>query len=131
MQWQTRPKSRAPSSAPGSTPCSAPVCVQWFSREPVSVRDRRRNSGQVLGAVCAGAAVLGCRRDVFCRCPLRTTADLNAAPAIIACFGVTMRQLILYLVLFSTPFLSAQQYDIILEGGRVMDPDTGLDAVRN
>jgi N-acyl-D-aspartate/D-glutamate deacylase len=42
-----------------------------------------------------------------------------------------MRQLILYLVLFSTPFLSAQQYDIILEGGRVMDPDTGLDAVRN
>ena len=64
-------------------------------------------------------------------CPLRTTADLNAAPAIIACFGVTMRQLILYLVLFSTPFLSAQQYDIILEGGRVMDPDTGLDAVRN
>jgi len=42
-----------------------------------------------------------------------------------------MRPLILYLVLFSTPFLSAQQYDIILEGGRVMDPDTGLDAVRN
>ena len=42
-----------------------------------------------------------------------------------------MRQLILYLVLFSTPFLSAQQYDIIFEGGRVMDPDTGLDAVRN
>jgi N-acyl-D-aspartate/D-glutamate deacylase len=42
-----------------------------------------------------------------------------------------MRQLILYLVLFSTPFLSAQQYDIVLEGGRVMDPDTGLDAVRN
>jgi N-acyl-D-aspartate/D-glutamate deacylase len=42
-----------------------------------------------------------------------------------------MRHLILYLVLFSTPFLSAQQYDIIFEGGRVMDPDTGLDAVRN
>jgi N-acyl-D-aspartate/D-glutamate deacylase len=42
-----------------------------------------------------------------------------------------MRQLILYLFLFSTPFLSAQQYDIILEGGRVMDPDTGLDAIRN
>ncbi len=42
-----------------------------------------------------------------------------------------MRQLILYLVLFSTPFLSAQQYDIIFEGGRVMDPETALDAVRN
>jgi N-acyl-D-aspartate/D-glutamate deacylase len=49
----------------------------------------------------------------------------------IACFGATMRPLILYLFLFSTPFLSAQQYDIVLEGGRVMDPDTGLDAVRN
>lgn len=27
--------------------------------------------------------------------------------------------------------LFAQQYDIVLEGGRVMDPETGLDAVRN
>jgi N-acyl-D-aspartate/D-glutamate deacylase len=49
----------------------------------------------------------------------------------IACFGDTMRQLILYLFLLCTPFLSAQQYDIVLEGGRVMDPESGLDAVRN
>jgi len=42
-----------------------------------------------------------------------------------------MRQLILYLFLLCTPFLSAQQYDIVLEGGRVMDPESGLDAVRN
>jgi N-acyl-D-aspartate/D-glutamate deacylase len=42
-----------------------------------------------------------------------------------------MRQLILSLFLLSTPFLFAQQYDIVLEGGRVMDPETGLDAVRN
>ena len=42
-----------------------------------------------------------------------------------------MRQLILYLFLLSTPFLSAQQYEIVLEGGRVMDPESGLDAVRN
>jgi N-acyl-D-aspartate/D-glutamate deacylase len=28
-------------------------------------------------------------------------------------------------------FASAQQYDVVLEGGRVMDPETGLDAVRN
>ncbi|MGB9286824.1 MAG: amidohydrolase/deacetylase family metallohydrolase, partial [Candidatus Sulfotelmatobacter sp.] len=27
--------------------------------------------------------------------------------------------------------LAAQQYDLVLEGGRVMDPETGLDAVRN
>jgi N-acyl-D-aspartate/D-glutamate deacylase len=26
---------------------------------------------------------------------------------------------------------TAQQYDVVLEGGRVMDPETGLDAVRN
>jgi len=28
-------------------------------------------------------------------------------------------------------FLAAQQYDLVLEGGRVMDPETGLDAARN
>jgi N-acyl-D-aspartate/D-glutamate deacylase len=28
-------------------------------------------------------------------------------------------------------FATAQQYDLVLEGGRVMDPETGLDAVRN
>lgn len=26
---------------------------------------------------------------------------------------------------------AAQRYDIVIEGGRVMDPETGLDAVRN
>jgi len=43
-----------------------------------------------------------------------------------------MRKLIFCLtfVLLST-FLAAQQYDLVLEGGRVMDPETGLDAVRN
>jgi len=46
--------------------------------------------------------------------------------------GVAMRNLIfsLFLVL-STTMVSAQQYDLVLEGGRVMDPETGLDAVRN
>jgi N-acyl-D-aspartate/D-glutamate deacylase len=44
----------------------------------------------------------------------------------------TMRKLILYLcVLFSTVFAAAQQFDVVIEGGRVMDPETGLDAVRN
>ena len=43
-----------------------------------------------------------------------------------------MRKLIfsLCLLLFST-IAAAQQYDLVLEGGRVMDPETGLDAVRN
>src|SRR5438270_3428054 len=38
--------------------------------------------------------------------------------------------LALPLLLFSI-FSSAQQYDIVIEGGRVIDPETGLDAVRN
>ena len=46
-----------------------------------------------------------------------------------------MRQLILTVLFFSATFsantLNAQQYDVVLEGGRVMDPETGLDAIRN
>jgi len=44
-----------------------------------------------------------------------------------------MRKLIflLCLTLFSTAVLSAQQYDLVIEGGRVMDPETGLDAIRS
>ena len=45
----------------------------------------------------------------------------------------TLRRLIFFLffLVLSTPIVSAQQYDLVLEGGRVMDPETGLDAVRN
>ncbi len=44
-----------------------------------------------------------------------------------------MRKLIFSLLLlaFSTTIVQAQQYDLVLEGGRVMDPETGLDAIRN
>src|SRR3989441_12415301 len=44
-----------------------------------------------------------------------------------------MRKLIssLFFRALSTPIAPAQQYDLILEGGRVMDPETGMDAVRN
>jgi len=35
------------------------------------------------------------------------------------------------LLVFSTATVAAQQYDLVLRGGRVMDPETGLDAVRN
>ena len=37
----------------------------------------------------------------------------------------------LFLLGLSTAIVSAQQYDLVLEGGRVMDPETGMDAVRN
>jgi N-acyl-D-aspartate/D-glutamate deacylase len=37
---------------------------------------------------------------------------------------------LLFLLLVST-VAAAQQFDVVLEGGRVMDPETGLDGVRN
>src|SRR6202171_613152 len=43
----------------------------------------------------------------------------------------TMRSLILFCFLSISAFAAAQHYDLVLEGGRVMDPETGLDAVRN
>ncbi len=44
-----------------------------------------------------------------------------------------MRKLILILSLFAFPASSAtaQQYDLVLKGGRIIDPETGLDGVRN
>ncbi len=42
-----------------------------------------------------------------------------------------MRNLILVFSLLAATTLSAQQYDLVLEGGRVIDPETNLDAVRN
>jgi cytosine/adenosine deaminase-related metal-dependent hydrolase len=37
----------------------------------------------------------------------------------------------LFLLALSTTIVSAQQFDLVLEGGRVMDPETGVNAVRN
>jgi N-acyl-D-aspartate/D-glutamate deacylase len=47
--------------------------------------------------------------------------------------GATMRRPIFYfcLLIFFTALASAQQYDLVIAGGRVIDPETGLDAVRN
>lgn len=43
-----------------------------------------------------------------------------------------MRRFILSLiVVFATTLLSAQRFDVVIEGGRIMDPETGLDGVRN
>jgi N-acyl-D-aspartate/D-glutamate deacylase len=44
-----------------------------------------------------------------------------------------MRNLIIALALMvgGSTLATAQQYDVVVEGGRVMDPETGLDAVRN
>jgi N-acyl-D-aspartate/D-glutamate deacylase len=47
--------------------------------------------------------------------------------------GAVMRRLIfvLCLGLAASHVLAAQQYDLVLAGGRVLDPETNLDAVRN
>src|SRR5262245_48838616 len=42
-----------------------------------------------------------------------------------------MRSLLFIAFLLASSLLSAQQYELVLEGGRVMDPETNLDAVRN
>lgn len=42
-----------------------------------------------------------------------------------------MRNFLLSFFLLATPLVAAQQYDLVIEGGRVLDPETGLDAVRN
>jgi N-acyl-D-aspartate/D-glutamate deacylase len=44
-----------------------------------------------------------------------------------------MRRIILYLLLVaaSASSMAAQQFDLVIEGGRVVDAETGLDAVRN
>jgi N-acyl-D-aspartate/D-glutamate deacylase len=44
-----------------------------------------------------------------------------------------MRRMFFYFffLVFLATIAVAQQYDLVLEGGRVMDPETGLDAVRN
>lgn len=54
-------------------------------------------------------------------------------PAIIAGFGDPMRNVLLSICLLTiaSTLSVAQQYDLVLEGGRVMDPETGLDGVRN
>src|SRR5207237_5143438 len=42
-----------------------------------------------------------------------------------------MRKFFVLVLLLSAASLFAQQYDLVIEGGRVLDPETGLDAVRN
>jgi N-acyl-D-aspartate/D-glutamate deacylase len=42
-----------------------------------------------------------------------------------------MRKSVLLLSLLLAASASAQTYDLVVEGGRVMDPESGLDAVRN
>jgi N-acyl-D-aspartate/D-glutamate deacylase len=63
---------------------------------------------------------------------LSVVAAAQLRPVIIAASEPSMRKVILCLAIALLPTLvAAQQYDLVLEGGRVIDPETGLDAVRN
>jgi N-acyl-D-aspartate/D-glutamate deacylase len=43
-----------------------------------------------------------------------------------------MKSLVLCLSVVLSPLLAlSQSYDLVIQGGRVIDPETGLDAVRN
>lgn len=43
-----------------------------------------------------------------------------------------MKSFVLYLAVVLSPLLAvSQSYDLVIQGGRVIDPETGLDAVRN
>src|SRR5580704_7711079 len=61
------------------------------------------------------------------------------SPSLCLCGGSTssttlsqsMRTLLTCSFLLLSTLASAQQYDLVLEGGRVMDPETNLDAIRN
>ena len=44
---------------------------------------------------------------------------------------MTMRSLVLLACLTVAASAGAQTYDVVLEGGRVMDPESGTDAIRN
>jgi N-acyl-D-aspartate/D-glutamate deacylase len=68
------------------------------------------------------------------RVSLLGAARYKSEPGIIASLvGATMHRLIfcLSLLVWLTSIAAAQQYDLVIEGGRVIDPETGLDAVRN
>ena len=62
------------------------------------------------------------RQQSFLRCIANAIANRKAlGAAIFSCL----------LLVFATALASAQQFDLVLNGGRVMDPETGLDAIRN
>src|SRR5215475_6876288 len=52
-------------------------------------------------------------------------------PAMIPSFGALMHIIRFLCLLLISGVAAAQQFDIVLEGGRVMDPETGLDGIRN
>jgi N-acyl-D-aspartate/D-glutamate deacylase len=88
------------------------------SRETVSVRDLVRDS----------------RRKLRLREDHRyQVAKLPCQTAKITSLGKDMRKSIywFFLLLSFTGALMAQEFDVVIEGGRVIDPETSLDAVRN
>jgi N-acyl-D-aspartate/D-glutamate deacylase len=58
---------------------------------------------------------------------------MRSAAAGTAALQSTMRKLIFFFSVLAslTTIAAAQQYDLVIEGGRAIDPETGMDGVRN
>src|SRR5689334_16495154 len=94
--------------------CSGPKCVRFFSSGIVSVRDEKPM----------------CQPDRAFREIVATRSGSGGLLLSLALEAV-MRKILMLCVAFVATLATAQQYDIVLEGGRVMDPETNLDAIRN
>jgi N-acyl-D-aspartate/D-glutamate deacylase len=70
-------------------------------------------------------------QDSKCGDSLLLVQKIRLLPAMIPTFGALMHTIRLLCLLLISTLAAAQQFDIVLEGGRAMDPETGLDAVRN
>src|SRR6516162_10295965 len=87
-------------------------------------------SGCVSLAATADSSIVAARLVGMTKFELADSFCPNLGADMIAGFGGVMGKLALLCLLAVAPFSLAQQYDIVIEGGRVVDPETGLDAVR-
>ena len=77
------------------------------------------------GLIMLHEARLKCRGGIHATCPMVVSARLHQ-------HGDFMRKVLtLAFLLFTAAATWAQQYDVVILNGRVMDAETGLDAVRN
>src|SRR5579864_1989309 len=74
------------------------------------------------------------KQAIDCSCARKKhhwQANHGAADTIVRPGGAMRRLILCCLLVLPAALLAAQQYDIVIKGGRVMDPETGLDAERN
>lgn len=111
-------------------PRKAPNISQVFDRTLDLGPEGRpnRNGFLLVFSSCSGKLQI----PLLCRCTQAPRCSFILISSLVQ-HGATMRTLIFFLFLspLTITIVSAQQFDLVLEGGRVLDPETGLDAVRN